>query len=63
MKIIVDTIPNSCFKCLFLGSIRNGNDSHSGCKLLDIKIPFEIGITTRLGNCPLIEYIDLINKI
>ena len=53
MKIVVDNIPHSCYECLFLGSIKN--NTYSGCTLLNIKIPFEIGMTTRLGNCPLVE--------
>ncbi len=53
MKILVDSLPNKCMGCLFLGEISESNNTYSGCTLLKIKIPFEIGITTRITNCPL----------
>jgi len=51
LKILVDKLPTNCSKCLFLGDIKE----KTGCTLLKLKIPFEIGITTRLSNCPLVE--------
>jgi len=54
MKILVENAPNTCYECLFLGEVKN--NTHSGCTLLKVKIPFEIGMTTKLGNCPLLEH-------
>lgn len=56
MKLVVCDSPNSCYECLFLGNINKPNTTYSGCTLLKIKIPFEIGMTTKLGNCPLVEF-------
>lgn len=62
MKILVNEIPLTCSNCLFCGRVMGRVMSKTeiisaftGCKLLEIEIPFEIGITTRLGNCPLRE--------
>ena len=57
MKILVENAPNTCYECLFLGEVKN--NTHSGCTLLKVKIPFEIGMTTKLGNCPLMEHTDI----
>lgn len=52
MKLLVDELPKTCSKCLFLGELKSNK---TGCLLLQIKIPFEIGITSKLGICPLKE--------
>ena len=62
MKILVDEIPRTCSDCLFCGGnvgkvlpSREIQKAFTGCKLLYIPISFEIGTSTRLGNCPLKE--------
>jgi hypothetical protein len=53
LKILVDELPSTCSSCLFLGGILESGNTYTGCTLLKIKIPFQIGISTKLGNCPL----------
>lgn len=56
IKIFVDEKPSLCVNCLFSGGVKDMYGKvRSGCKLLNIGVPFEISLSTRLGNCPLIE--------
>lgn len=65
MKVYVDEKPQVCGRCLFCGQIyepsfiayENGDNVLgkyvSGCTLLKMQIPLQIGLSTTLGNCPL----------
>lgn len=65
MKVYVDEKPQACYSCLFCGQIyepscavyQNGDKVPgkyaSGCTLLKMQIPMQIGFSTTLGNCPL----------
>lgn len=60
MEILVKGKPETCEQCLFLGTIiekvyigENQMELHYGCTLLNTKIPKDIRVSTRLGNCPL----------
>lgn len=65
MKVYVDEKPQVCGRCLFCGQIYEpscavyGNGDVvpgkyvSGCTLLKMRIPLQIGLSTTLGNCPL----------
>ena len=61
MRIVVDVMPNVCHKCLFLESL----DDITICKciLIGINIPLEIAVSTRLGNCKLVKFNDLLPKV
>lgn len=58
MKVYVDEKPQACYRCLFCGqiyehSLTGFNAYVSGCTLLKMQIPLQIGFSTTLGNCPL----------
>lgn len=58
MKVYVDEKPQACYHCLFCGqfyelSLTGSRDYVSGCTLLKMQIPLQIGCSTTLGNCPL----------
>lgn len=55
IKILIQDVPKTCSACLFLGTILRLNSTCTGCTLLKIKIPVELGCITKLQNCPLIE--------
>jgi len=53
MLIRVDKVPKVCCGCEYIGELGDRFYHASGCTLLRIKLPIDIRMTTRLGNCPL----------